>query len=178
MSRASNAPSAWVELHARRVRSAGKVLDLACGAGRHTRYLCKLGFQVIAVDLDVSGIDDLIGDSQVEVIQADLEAGPWPLGYREFDGIVVTNYLHRPLLPKLVDALAPEGVLIYETFAVGNEKYGRPRNPHYLLKQGELLDTFGEQLEVLDYAHGFDEHPSPAIRQRICAKKSAASEDA
>ncbi len=178
MSRASNAPSAWVELHARRVRSAGKVLDLACGAGRHTRYLRTLGFHVVAVDLDVSGIDDLIGDASVEVVEANLEAGPWPLECREFDGIVVTNYLHRPLLPKLVDALAPEGVLIYETFAVGHEKYGRPKNPQFLLKQGELLESFGERLEVLDYAHGLDEHPSPAIRQRICARKSAAPEGA
>ncbi len=176
MSRASNAPSAWVELHARRVRSAGTVLDLACGAGRHTRYLRTLGFRVVAVDVDVSGIDDLIGDALVEVIEADLETGPWPLGHRAFDGIVVTNYLHRPLLPKLGDALAPEGVLIYETFAVGNEKYGRPSNPNFLLEQGELLQIFGGHLEVLDYAHGLDEHPGPAIRQRICAKKSAATE--
>lgn len=178
MSRASNAPSAWVELHARRVRSAGTVLDLACGAGRHTRYLRTQGFRVVAVDVDVSGIDDLIGDALVEVIEADLETGPWPLGHRAFDGIVVTNYLHRPLLPKLVDALAPEGVLIYETFAVGNEKYGRPSNPNFLLEHGELLETFGGHLEVLDYGHGLDEDPGPAFRQRICAKKSAATEGA
>jgi SAM-dependent methyltransferase len=140
--------------------------------------LRTLGFRVVAVDVDVSGIDDLIGDALVEVIEADLERGPWPLGHRAFDGIVVTNYLHRPLLPKLVDALAPEGVLIYETFAVGNEKYGRPSNPHFLLEQGELLEIFGGHLEVLDYAHGLDEHPGPAIRQRICAKKCAATEGA
>jgi SAM-dependent methyltransferase len=174
MSRAPDAPSAWVELHARRVRKAGTVLDLACGAGRHTRYLRRLGFPVVAVDVDVSGVGDLVSDAFVEVIEADLEAGPWPLGHREFDGIVVTNYLHRPLLPKLVDALAPEGVLIYETFAVGNEKLGRPRNPRFLLERGELLETFGGRLTVVDYSHGFDEHPSPAVRQRICAKRSTA----
>jgi hypothetical protein len=140
--------------------------------------LRTLGFHVIAVDADLSGVDDLRGDASVEVIESDLEAGPWPLEHREFDGIVVTNYLHRPLLPKLVDALALGGVLIYETFAVGNEKHGRPRNPHFLLKQGELLDAFGERLTILDYSHGLDEHPRPAIRQRICAKKSAAPEDA
>lgn len=178
MSRAPNGPSAWVELHAQRIRSAGTVLDLACGTGRHTRCLRALGFHVVAVDVDVSGIDDLIGDALVEVIEADLETGPWPLGHRAFDGIVVTNYLHRPLLPKLLEALAVEGVLIYETFAVGNEKYGRPSNPTFLLEQGELLEMFGEQLEVLDYAHGLDEHAGPAVRQRICAKKSAATEGA
>jgi len=140
--------------------------------------LRTLGFYVVAVDADLSGVEDLRSDAWVELIESDLEAGPWPLGHREFDGIVVTNYLHRPLLPKLVEALAFEGVLIYETFAVGNEKYGRPRNPHFLLKQGELLEAFGEPLSILDYWHGLDEHPHPAIRQRICAKKSAAPENA
>jgi SAM-dependent methyltransferase len=140
--------------------------------------LRALGLHVVAVDADVSGVDDLRADAFVEVIESDLEAGPWPFGHREFDGIVVTNYLHRPLLPKLLDALARGGVLIYETFAVGNEKYGRPSNPHFLLREDELLDTFQAHLAILDYSHGLDEYPIAAIRQRICAKKSEAPEDA
>jgi SAM-dependent methyltransferase len=166
-------PSAWVTRFVPLIRGGGTVLDLACGGGRHTRYLSALGYRVVAVDVDVSGVRDLTTAETVEIIEADLEAGDWPLGERRFDGIVVTNYLHRPHLPRLAEALAPGGVLIFETFAKGNEKYGRPRNPAFLLEPGELLEAFTPGLRVVAYEHGIEREPRPAVRQRICAVSSA-----
>src|SRR4051812_1889666 len=120
------APSSWIARHANLIPKGspdrGPVLDLAAGSGRHTRYFKGLGYSVVAVDRDVSGLADLAGDAQISVIEADLEGGnPWPLGTRRFSGIVVTNYLHRPLFPDIARALLPGGVLIYETFGMGNE---------------------------------------------------------
>ncbi|MEK9647403.1 MAG: SAM-dependent methyltransferase, partial [Alphaproteobacteria bacterium] len=104
----------------------------------------------------------------------DLEdGGPWPLGARRFDGIIVTNYLHRPLFPRLIAALADGGVLLYETFAVGNEAYGKPSNPGFLLKDGELLAAFSEDLRVVAYEAGYVERPAPAVLQRISAVRAA-----
>ncbi len=147
----------------------GTVLELACGRGRHTRYLSGLGYRVVAVDIDLSGLADLASDERVELIQADLESGPWPLGSRRFDAIVVTNYLHRPLLPRLAKSLASGGVLLYETFARGNERFGRPSNPAFLLEPAELLEFFGSELQIVAYEHGLDKEPRPAVRQRISA---------
>jgi SAM-dependent methyltransferase len=147
----------------------GIVLDLACGAGRHTRYLSALGYRVLAVDIDVAGVNDLTTSDNVEILEADLEADSWPFAERRFDGIVVTNYLHRPHLPRLVESLAPGGVLIYETFAKGNEKLGRPRNPDFLLDPAELLDAFAPRLTIMAYEHAIEEEPARAVRQRICA---------
>ena len=110
------------------------MLDLAAGSGRHTRHLRELRYRVVAVDVDVSRMAALEGDEGIELVQADLENAPWPLSGRRFDGIIVTNYLHRPLLPILAESLEPGGVLIYETFAEGNEHYGRPSNPDFLLR--------------------------------------------
>ena len=136
-----NPPSPWVERFAGLVPAGGRVLDLACGSGRHTRFFLDLGHPVVAVDRDVGGLVDLTGHPDLETLEVDLETGaPWPLGDRRFAGIVVTNYLHRPLFPDLLAALSPGGVLIYETFAVGHELFSRPRNPDFLLKPGELLD--------------------------------------
>ena len=144
------------------------MLDLAAGAGRHARYLKGLGCRVVAVDLDVSRMADLVDDDSVELVEADLEHEGWPFEGRRFDGIVVTNYLHRPLLPVLASSLAPGGVLIYETFAEGNEQYGRPSNPDFLLKERELMEAFSRELTVIEYEHVDD---GASVRQRLCAAR-------
>ena len=167
------APSPWVERFAPLIPEGGTVLDLACGGGRHSRYLSALGFRIVAVDIDVSGLNDLATNETVEIIEADLEAGDWPFGERRFDGIVVTNYLHRPHLPRLIESLAPGGVLIYESFGKGNEQLGRPCNPLFLLDPAELLDAFAPRLTIVAYEHGIEEEPRPAVRQRICAVKTS-----
>lgn len=167
--RSSHAPALWVERFAARIVEGGTVLDVASGNGRHARYLRELGFAVVAVDVDVRGLEDVAGDEGIEVIEADLESTDWPLGERRFDGIVVTNYLHRPLLPRLPNMLQPGGVLIYETFARGNENVGRPRNPAFLLEPGELVESFTGRLRIIAYEHGLEEKPIRAVRQRICA---------
>jgi len=165
-------PSAWVQSHAGLVPRGGRVLDLAAGGGRHARYFKDLGYRVIALDRDISRLQDLAGRG-VEVIAADLEDGsPWPLGAREFDGGVVTNYLHRPLFPHLAGALAPGGVLLYETFGIGNERFGKPSNPNFLLRPGELLEfAAAHGLQALAYACGEVAEPKRAITQRVVAKR-------
>jgi SAM-dependent methyltransferase len=160
-------PSAWVERFAPLVSEGGTVLDVACGSGRHAALFVRLGHRVTAVDRDISR---LAGTAGMEAIEADLEDGtPWPLPGCRFDGIVVTNYLHRPLFPVLVDSLAPGGVLIYETFALGNEKFGRPRDPEFLLRDNELLDLCVGKLTVIAYEGGVVDRPAPAVIQRIVA---------
>jgi SAM-dependent methyltransferase len=164
-------PSAWIARHAHLVPHSGPVLDLAAGGGRHTRYFKGLGHAVTAVDRDLSGLADLEGDAQITVVAADLEGGnPWPLGERRFAGIVVANYLHRPLFPRIAAALQPGGVLLYETFARGNERFGKPSNPDFLLEPGELLDfAEAEGLTVRAYHCGEVQAPRPAVVQRIVA---------
>ena len=149
------------------IHAGGTVLDLAAGHGRHTRAFRAMGFRVVAADLDVSGLADFSGDSNVEIRAVDLETGAWPFE-RAFDAIVVTNYLHRPHAPHIIKALAPHGVLLFDTFAAGNEKLGRPRNPDFLLKPGELLQLFSP-LQVVAYECGEETTPRPAVRQRLCA---------
>ncbi|MGB5813092.1 MAG: hypothetical protein WBG86_21340 [Polyangiales bacterium] len=146
-------------------------MDLASGGGRHARYLRGLGLRVVAVDRDTSRLADLVGDPEVERIEADLEGEAWPLEGRQFSAVVVTNYLYRPRLASLVDLIVPNGLLIYETFAEGHERVGRPRNPDYLLRPGELLDVFSPALSIIAHEHGIEEQPRPAVRQRICGRK-------
>ena len=150
----------------------GNVLDLAAGGGRHASYFNDLGFKVTALDRDVSALGALAAQD-VEVIAADLEDGsPWPLDGRQFDGIAVTNYLHRPLFPHLAAALAPGGVLIYETFGLGNARFGKPSNPDFLLRPGELLEfAAAHGLQVLAYECGEVTEPRPAIIQRAVIKR-------
>ena len=160
-------PSPWVREWAAWIQPGGAVLDVACGAGRHARLLASLGFEVDAVDRDAALF---VGPpAGVALLQADIESGPWPYAGRRFAGIVVTNYLHRPLLPVLVDSLEPQGLLIYETFARGNERYGKPRNPDFLLRPGELLAAVAGDLAVVAYEHGTLTRPGPAVVQRIAA---------
>ena len=165
----SDPPSDWVVRWAPSIAPNGDILDLACGMGRHSRFLAAGGFRVCAVDRDRQALDALRAISGVTVLLADLENAPWPFSGRKFDGVVVTNYLHRPVLPRILEALAPAGVLIYETFAVGNERFGKPSNPHFLLRPGELLELAQDRLRVIAYEDLEVATPKPARVQRICA---------
>jgi SAM-dependent methyltransferase len=162
-------PSAWVAHWAERLPRGGRVLDVACGNGRHARYLAARGHPVEAVDRDPVLLAGLAQVPGVLTRCADLEGGPWPYPGERFAGIVVVNYLHRPLFPHLLAALAAQGVLIYETFAVGNERYGRPANPDFLLRPGELLDLARGKLRVMAYEDLHVTDPRPAMVQRIVA---------
>ncbi len=162
-------PSAWVCRFARLIATGGAVLDLACGQGRHARYLAGLGCRVEAVDRDSAALAALAGVAGISTRCADLERSPWPFDATRFDAIVVANYLHRPLVAALLDALRPGGVFIYETFAAGNEKLGRPSNPEFLLRPGELLQWVEGRFNVLAFEQGMVEQPKPAVIQRICA---------
>lgn len=165
-------PSPWVVRFAPLIPQNTRVLDLACGSGRHSRLLLDLGHHVIAVDRDTSRLGDLAEHPRLEILQCDLESGETPAFLNQrFGAIVVTNYLYRPLLPALRAAVGQEGLLIYETFARGNERFGRPSNPDFLLRRGELLDWLHGELQVLAYEDLIVEHPKPAAVQRICAKR-------
>ena len=158
-------PSPWVKRWSHLVAANVTVLDVACGSGRHVRWFASRGCKVTGIDRDGAALDPLRGIA--EVIAADIEGGPWPLAGRRFNAIVCTNYLWRPLLPTLIDALADSGVLLYETFAAGNETVGKPSNPAFLLRPGELLEAVGS-LRVIGYEDGFIEAP-PRFVQRIAA---------
>ena len=163
--------SAWIRRFAHLVPAGGAVLDLAAGGGRHGRHFLGLGHPVTVVDRDVSGLADLAGTA--EVIAADLEDGsPWPLPGRAFAAVVVTNYLHRPLFPPILATLAEGGVLLYETFARGQEVLCRPRNPAHLLEPGELLRVFGQELQPVAFEQGLT--ATPSMVQRLCAVRGAA----
>ena len=157
-------PSAWVERWAPLV-ARGPVLDVASGSGRHARVFAGRGLEVVAVDRDPQPVPG------VRLVRADLEdGGPWPFAGQRFAAIVVTNYLHRPLMKTLEEALDDQGVLIYETFMLGNEKFGKPSNPAFLLRPGELLEAFAA-LTVLGFEQGIVERPKPAAVQRLCARR-------
>ena len=165
-------PSAWVKRFAALVPRgpALGVLDVACGSGRHTRHFLDARHQVVAVDRDTSDIKHLASNSNLEIKEADLETvGGWPFTNRKFAGVVVTNYLYRPILDDIVAAVAPGGALIYETFAAGNEKFGRPKNPNFLLREGELIEIVKERLTIVAYEHGEARVPRRAMVQRIAA---------
>lgn len=166
--------SPWVARFAHLVAPGGVVLDVACGAGRNARYFLARGNKVAMVDRDVSGVADLSRRADCEIVAADLEAGGgWPFAGGDFAAVVVTNYLYRPVFPALLAAVAPGGALIYETFARGNERFGRPRNPDFLLARGELLERVRGHLVVVAFEEGFVARPRPAVIQRICAVRPA-----
>jgi SAM-dependent methyltransferase len=163
-------PSSWVTRFAGLVPPGGRVLDVAAGSGRHTRFFRARGHPVTAVDRDAGGLGDLTGDPELEIVESDLESGaPWPFPGGAFEGVVVTNYLHRPLLPDIVGAVAAGGALLYETFARGQERFGRPENPDFLLRPGELLEAVRGTLRVVSYEDLILEDPSPRAVQRIAA---------
>jgi len=159
--------SPWLVRWANLVAPGGRVLDLAAGSGRHCRWLAARGHAMTAVDRDAAAMAAL-GDV-AETIVADLEAGAWPLPGRSFDAVVVTNYLWRPLFPAIVAATGPGGVLIYETFASEQPKYGHPHNPDYLLQPGELADWF-QDWQIIHYFEGLLEDPRRAMAQIVCRK--------
>lgn len=144
----------------------GRVLDVACGSGRHSRVFLDRKLEVVAVDREPQHIPG------ARFIQADLENGnPWPLPGEQFEGVVVTNYLHREIFEELQKALKPGGILIYETFMVGNERFGKPSNPAFLLRPGELREAFAG-LAVLGFEEGAVTSPKPAMIQRLCASRA------
>lgn len=163
--------SPWIARWAGLVRPGGSVLDLACGAGRHSRWFARGGHPVTAVDRDGTIADWASRETGVVGVVADLEGGPWPFTGRRFDAVVVTNYLHRPLFAAILDAIAPGGVLLYETFAVGNERFGKPSNPAFLLRHGELLEVVQGRLRIVAYEDVELGEPRPAMVQRIAAMR-------
>lgn len=190
------APSTWVSQYGALIpKYTGPVLDLACGQGRHTRWLLNAGYEVWALDKNPALLAplQLLG---AKVFHVDLEADQaassadlmtgWPFATRQFAGIVVTNYLHRSLFPRLITSLQDQGVLIYETFAEGNHVYGRPSHPDFLLKPGELLtlctgnadSTTNGGLHCIAYQHGYLSEPKEAIVQRLCARRTGVIEAA
>jgi SAM-dependent methyltransferase len=172
-SHTDQAASAWVERFAPYIEKGGSVLDVASGSGRHARLLAALGYSVLAVDHDAAALAALSAIPGIEIQVVDLETAAWPFPAGRFAGVIVTNYLHRPLFPALLDAIAPGGVLIYETFARGNERYGRPANPAFLLEPGELLRVSLGRMRVLAYEDLLVAQPKPAMVQRICARREA-----
>lgn len=167
-------PSAWLLSNAHHIMPAGSVLDVAAGYGRNARWLAAQGYQVTAVDKDAAALDSVNGLTNISTHLADIEANAWPYTGQTFDAIVVCRYLHRPLFPKLVQSLAPGGVLIYETFMQGQEAYGRPQNPDFLLASNELIQAFEPELKVLAFEQGLLQQSPPAMLQRICAVKPLA----
>lgn len=165
-------PSPWIERFSDAIPKGCRVLDLACGGGRHGRFFLRRDCRVTFLDRDVSGVSDMADTDQAEIVEADLETDlPWPLADRRFDAVIVTNYLWRPVLPDIMAAVETGDILLYETFALGNEAFGRPRNPDFLLRPGELLEAARGQLTVLRYEQCKLDHPSPRMVQRIAATR-------
>jgi len=167
---ARGAPLPWIVQWAGLVAPESTVLDLAAGRGRHALFFAERGNKVVAVDRDTSGLPD---HPNIEPLAADLEDGsPWPLT-RRFGAVVVTNYLHRPLMPALLDAVEPGGVLLYQTFMIGNERFGKPSRPEFLLRDGELLELVRGRFSVIAYEARMISEPKMAMVQRIAARRTS-----
>ncbi|MGE5739510.1 MAG: class I SAM-dependent methyltransferase [Betaproteobacteria bacterium] len=163
-------PSRWIARFAGLVAPGARVLDVAAGTGRHARLFAARGAEVVAVDRDEEALAALRDVTGIQTRVADLEGAAWPLSRENFDAIVVTNYLHRPRLRDLLGALAGDGVLLYETFAAGNERFGRPSKPDFLLRNGELLDVVRGYCTVVAFEQGSIENGAqPAVVQRLAA---------
>jgi SAM-dependent methyltransferase len=169
------APSAWVARYAALVPAGARVLDLASGNGRHSALFAARGCSVLAVDRDAQLLAAAAVHPGVSTLAADLEGATWPLSHQRFDAVVVTNYLHRPRFDEILDCLAPAGVLLYETFAVGNERFGKPSNPDFLLEREELLARVRGRLVVVAFEQGEIARPRPAVIQRLAAVGTAYS---
>jgi SAM-dependent methyltransferase len=168
------APSPFVLQHLRGLPAGARALDVACGAGRHVAAALAMGLRVVALDRDTAAVRGL-ACPELEVVESDLEAGPWPLPGLRFDAVVVTNYLWRPLLPAILDSVQAGGMLIYSTFLVGQERFGRPRNPDFLLRENELPDLVAGAFEVVAFEQGAVEAPAMAMRQSIAARRLSAA---
>jgi len=165
-------PSSWIVKFAPLIKSQGLVLDLACGSGRHAKWLAQQGYQVDALDRDPIATSSMQGIDGIHIHLTDLETAEPPSFEHSYDGIIVSRYLHRPLLTSLATILKPGGILIYETFMRGNERYGKPSNPDFLLMPDELMNTYSPLLNVISFEQGEVVEPKPAILQRICAQKN------
>ncbi|MFZ6640353.1 class I SAM-dependent methyltransferase [Undibacterium sp. TC4M20W] len=173
-------PSSWLQRYLHLLNAdAGQILDLACGTGRNSFYLHCLGLPLLALDRDVASLAGMQA-AGIATKGHDLEAGEggydWPFAEHSFTAIIVCNYLHRPLFPHILASLKPDGLLIYETFADGNENFGKPSNPAFLLRPGELLAQMQSNpavtMSIIAYEDGYVEQPKPAMVQRICARKT------
>ncbi len=182
MAHDSPTPSPWVAAAAAELArlperiAKSRVLDLACGAGRHTEMLLAAGHRVLAVDRDTSGLRRLAGLKRIEILQFDLESGqPWPFAAERFKGVVVANYLHRPTLERTIGLVAPGGMLIYETFGVGNERLGRPSNPDFLARPGEIA-ALARRLgfSIAEDLHVRVDTPRSAVIHRVIARRLSA----
>lgn len=163
--------SPWVRRFASLISKGGVVLDMACGSGRHSELIANIGHEVLAVDQDVTAVES-IQNPLITSRRLNLEGEEWPLLGSKFSAIIVTNYLYRPYLDQLPKMLQNEGVLIYETFAQGNEDFGKPSNPNFLLNPGELLAFAAHHgLKVVAYEDIYVDQPKPAMVQRLCAVK-------
>ena len=172
---ASSEPSEWVRRWSHLVAKHARVLDVACGSGRHLHWFAQSGCRVTGVDRDAAALE-ASRSSGAELIHADIENGPWPLPQRRFDAVVVTNYLWRALMPTLVESVDTGGVLIYETFALGNEHYGKPSNPDFLLRPGELL-TLVQGLRVVAFEDGFATPPERCVQRIAAVRETGPSTD-
>ena len=164
----------WLRRWAHLLPAGAPVLDIACGRGRHLRWLAGRGHPVTGIDRDASALaasQDLASAGQAELIQADLEGGPWPCPGRQWPVVLVTNYLWRPLWPQILASLAPAGVLVYETFADGNQSVGKPSRADFLLQPGELILRCAS-LQIVAFEQGFLDHPARFV-QRVVAVRPA-----
>ena len=167
---ASEAPSPWMARFAPLMRPNGRVVDIACGHGRHARFFAARGAHVLAVDRDPAALRALSGATRIDTRQLDLEGDVWPLAGLHFDAVVVANYLHRPRFEALLDLVAADGVLLYETFAEVNEAFGRPSNPAFLLARDELAERVRGRLTVVAFEQGLiAANGRNAVVQRLAA---------